>query len=44
MSTQQQIPDGVRRVFAEGIRVADVPEPLAPFDPAGGGSGRKGSK
>jgi CBS domain-containing protein len=38
MSVQPQIPEGVRRIFAEGFRVADVAEPLASFDettPAG---------
>jgi CBS domain-containing protein len=34
MSTQPQIPDGVRRIFDEGFRVADVAEPLASFDEA----------
>ena len=33
MSTRE-IPDGVRRIFAEGFRVADVAEPLASFDDA----------
>jgi CBS domain-containing protein len=34
MSTQPLIPGGVRRIFAEGFRVADVAEPLASFDEA----------
>jgi hypothetical protein len=34
MSTQPLIPEGVRRIFAEGFRVADIAEPLASFDEA----------
>jgi hypothetical protein len=34
MGTQSEIPDGVRRVFAQGFRVADVAGPLASFDEA----------
>jgi hypothetical protein len=32
MSNQPLIPEGVRRIFAEGFRDADVAEPLASFD------------
>lgn len=32
MTSEPQIPDGVRRIFAEAFRVADVAEPLASFD------------
>lgn len=34
MSNQPLIPEGVRRIFAEGFRVSDVAEPLASFDEA----------
>jgi hypothetical protein len=32
VSTRPLVPDGIRRVFAEGFRVADIAEPLASFD------------
>ena len=34
MPTPPRIPDGLRRVFADAFRVADIAEPLASFDEA----------